>query len=116
MSDLLSILISESRSGALCLLAETPFFFSQSTEDYHSMFIALYWGSPHHGESSCGRALPTREPRNPLLSMNMPINTNPRPCENERINPIPWEDEKKDLGRLPKGKYGGTSNRRSSSS
>lgn len=38
--------------------------------------------------------------------MNMPINTNPRPCENKRINPIPWEDEKKDLGRLPKGKYG----------
>ncbi|KAI1662996.1 hypothetical protein F4813DRAFT_342609, partial [Daldinia decipiens] len=27
---------------SICLLTETPFFVARSTEDYHSMFIALY--------------------------------------------------------------------------
>ncbi|KAI0129279.1 hypothetical protein F4776DRAFT_628263 [Hypoxylon sp. NC0597] len=49
------------------------------------------------------RALPTREPRNPLLSMNMPSTRIHGHAK--RITPF-YGKREKNLGRLPKGKYG----------
>lgn len=59
------------------------------------MFIALYAGPLTMASLPEKESSANQRTEKSTFVYEYAINTNPRPCENERINPIPWEDEKK---------------------